>query len=172
MDYNSNFKIIVYKSILDLADNLDHLLKNQLNKLVQTSFPLELTLSSSFVDNMKQSVQKGHVENHSVITILCTTRSNTHIIGCVQLLKRSDTFKVINLCRLKGDTLKGLGRYLLKCATLHVKRIAPQTSKIYLSVATNNTKLQEYYQTLGWIKTHEYDYDSDNEPAFKMVYIL
>ncbi len=182
-------KFIVCKSLIDLDNILNSQnLIQQLNNLLQNSFPLQLPMSSSFVENMKLMVKKKHIDPNNVITILAiipthtthtthTTRT-THstlsvksIVGCVQIVIQSNTYTIINLCRIKGDRFRGIGKYLLKYSINHIRKIS-NVKIIYLSVSANNTKLQEYYQKLGWVKTHEYDFSSDTEPAFKMMYIL
>jgi len=181
MNSESYQKIIVFNSITELVDTFNDKpnLKNQLDELMQTSFPLQLPLSSSFIDNMKLMVKKGKIDSKKVITILAVLpRNGNYIItGCIQLVKSNTNvgktlFTIINLCRFKNNVFKGTGKLLLDCAFKYVRNVSPKTKHVYLSVSANNTKLQEYYQKLGWIKTHEYDYSSDSEPAFKMVYIL
>lgn len=189
LDKVDDYKLIMFNTVDKLIDacNSNNNLKKQLDNLMKECFPKYFPLGGSFIENMQSMLNKKLINSSTISTLLVVKISSTptpkdttlkqkpifsdKIVGCVQLIKDSNECKLINLCRKNHSSYRGLGSYILNCAIDYIRNYT-KYRVIKLSVRANNTKLQQYYQTLGWTHTYNYDDSNVDEPAFEMIYFL
>ena len=167
--------------------------KEQIDDLLRQSFNKYLHAGSSFTDNLIQLNKKKKIQSENLCTLIALQKCNNEmadvsvadvsmmdvsVAGCVQIVRELATettkikYRIINLCRKYGSINKGLGKILLECAFNYLKSLKKPPMCVYLSVSASNTKLQLFYQNLGWKNTYKFDTTTYIEPTFELLYFI
>lgn len=169
-------KLVVFLSITDFLECFEkkQRYKQQIDKLLTSSFPQFFPSNGTITifSHLRNLINNRKILDDDIATF-AKVHETDGIIGFVQLVREKNPAKlrIINLCRVRNNKYKGQGQKLISSVINYLELSNTSHLRVYLTVSASNTRLQDYYEALGWINTKRYDVKS-HFPALEFAYLL
>jgi GNAT superfamily N-acetyltransferase len=178
-------KLAIYSTVLNFIEQFEE--NNEANAalqaLIRRSFPkhfgndeptlIQYLKRNTYYGQLKDVKPRYRFDNEDVTSYVAF--DDGKVVGFAQtVLEKGDRrgirkLRLINLCRVRYKRYKGLGAALM--AKVNEYSRTEGHTIIYLSVTAKNSKLQLYYQTLGWMCTGVLEFNNV-EPTFEYTRLL
>ena len=176
MYFDKEVKLGVFKDVSSLLQKCVSYpaVQQQLNHLIRVSFPSAFrTADDQFLDHMRTLPSDRRA---NIASVMAYDSRNKQVAGFVQLqyFPKKGVCLIANLCRIRRNKYKGLGRELLDAGVSLSEDAHPDIKRMILHVSSHNPKLKQHYESLGWklsrflsAAVHAYEWSIDDDLIFE-----